>query len=119
MGEALGQGDRMTGGMKPPGLLEGMVGLLIPPASRENVLGDLQERYRSPGQYVVDALSTVPMVAFSRIRRTTDPQILLMEAFALYLAFVTAAWSGDQALLTGEWGLLRLSLPPAVALLVQ
>jgi hypothetical protein len=71
---------------------EAIVAGFVPPASREEVLGDLHERYRSPRQYGVDALCTVPLVILSRIRRTADPQMLLIQAFALYVSFLGAAY---------------------------
>jgi len=102
----------------PPRLLETIIGLSIPPACREPVLGDLHERYRSTGQYLHEAMRTVPLVILSRIRRTTDPQLLLMEAFALYLSFVTPAWwLGPATFLYEDWGLLRLAVPTAVTLM--
>ena len=71
-----------------------------------------------PGlQYATDALSTVPLVILSRIRRTADPQVLLIQAFALYASFLTAAWFKDASLLQAQWGLLRLAIPPGMALL--
>ena len=96
---------------------EMIVGILTPPACREEVLGDLHERYRSPLQYGFDALGAVPLVILSRIRRTADPQVLVMQAFALYLSFLTAARFHDGSLLQAQWGLLRLALPAGIALL--
>ncbi len=101
----------------PSKTAETVLGLLIPPACREQVLGDLHERYTGPRQYLADALSAVPCVVVSRIRRTTDPQVLLMEAFALYLSCVgVARISGQSAFLYEPWGLLRLAIPTAVVL---
>ena len=59
----------------PPKAVEKIVGLLIPPASREEVLGDLFERYTSSGQYILEALLVVPMVIASRIRRNTGQTV--------------------------------------------
>jgi len=101
----------------PPHFLEILVGLFIPPACREEVLGDLHERYTGLAHYVADALSTVPLVILSRIRRTTDFQVLLMEAFAVYLSFWGAARFDDAAFLNARLGLLRLAIPTATALL--
>ncbi|HYL75278.1 MAG TPA: hypothetical protein VEU96_13790 [Bryobacteraceae bacterium] len=102
----------------PPRVAEAIIGWLIPPVCREHVLGDLHERYRSTSQYLHDAMRTVPLVILSRIRRITDPQLLLMEAFALYLSFVIAAWwLGPASFLYEDWGLLRLAIPTAVTLL--
>ena len=96
---------------------ERAVGLLIPPACREEVLGDLHERYMGPSRYFADALTTVPLVILARIRRTTDASVALMEALVLYLAFVGAAKYRDDTLLESPWGLARLAIPSAVTLL--
>ena len=101
----------------PPKIAEALVSALLPPACREDVLGDLQERYNSPGRYAVDALRTLPFLFVSRIRRTADPQLLLIQACAVYLAFTASAWVNDRPLLYGEWGLLRLALPALPAIL--
>ena len=101
----------------PSKAAEALAGWLIPPACREEVLGDLHERYRSPGQYAWDAFSTVPLVIVSRIRRTADPQVVLMQAMALYLSFAGAARLTDRSLLQAPWGLLRLATPAAMTLL--
>jgi hypothetical protein len=115
MGQAMGErGDLM--GATPPKAATVIIGLLIPPACREEVLGDLHERDTSHGQYIWDALSTVPLVIMSRVRRTADPLLVLMQAFVLYLSFVGAAWYHDQTFLHEQSGLLRLALPSAVAL---
>lgn len=53
--------------------LERWVRRLTPPASREEVLGDLAERCRTGRQYLAEALRTLPFVIGSRIRRTTHP----------------------------------------------
>ena len=102
---------------RPSKAAEAMVAVFVPPACREEVLGDLHERYRSPSQYAADVLSTVPLVILSRIRRTADPQVLLMQAFALYVSFLGAAWFKDPALLHQPWGLLRLAIPAGIAML--
>lgn len=54
----------------PPRWLEKLVAALIPPLSREHVLGDLSERYRSPGRYVAEALQALTGVLASQMRRT-------------------------------------------------
>jgi len=120
MGQRVGQTVGEGGGLVTPGpskTAEAFVALLIPPACREEVLGDLHERYTSPGQYVVDVLLTVPMVIVSRIRRTSDPQVRLMQATVLYLSFLGAAWFKDGAFLYAQWGLPRLAVPAGMALL--
>jgi hypothetical protein len=101
----------------PPQWVETLVGITIPPACRETVLGDLHERYTGLPQYLLDALYAVPLVIVSRIRRTTDPQVLLLEAFALCLSFLTAARYKDANFLIEPWGLMRLAIPAAMALI--
>jgi hypothetical protein len=100
----------------PPRWVEMLVGITIPPACRESVLGDLHERYAGLPQYLLDALCAVPLVIVSRIRRTTDPQVRLLEAFVLCLSFLTAARYKDANFLTEPWGLMRLAIPAAMAL---
>jgi len=101
----------------PPRSLERLIGIAIPPACREEILGDLHERYAGLPRYLADSLSTVPLVILSRIRRTTDFQVLLMHAFALYLAFWGAAHLQDAAFPEAPLALLRFALPDAVTLL--
>lgn len=96
---------------------EAIAAILIPPASREEVLGDLYERNTTPRQYVRDALRTVPLVIAGRIRRTSDPGLLAMHAIVLYLCFFGAAWFKVPPLLYERWGLWRLAIPCAAGLL--
>jgi hypothetical protein len=103
----------------PPKPVEALIGLLIPPACREEVLGDLYQRYAGPRQYILDALRAVPLVILSRIRRTTDPAVCLMEALALCLSFLVAAWYIDPVLLSGQRGIWRLAMPVGAALLAM
>jgi hypothetical protein len=99
-------------------MMESVAGFFIPPACREEVLGDLHERFENPRQYFREALCTVPLVILSRIRRTTDPGVLLLEAFALYLSFAaTAIASGFNRFLVEQHGYVRLTLPVLMALL--
>lgn len=86
---------------------------LIPPACREEVSGDFREEGANPGTM----LHAIICIVFSRIRRTTDPVVLLMEALALYTAFAVIAQYQDRALLIDPTGLLRLAIPPAAVLL--
>jgi hypothetical protein len=59
----------------PPRWIEALVSLLLPPACRETVLGDLQERFGKRGGlgrwlgYVGDVVTTVPQVLRSQMRR--------------------------------------------------
>jgi hypothetical protein len=105
----------------PPGpskKLEAFVGLWIPPACREEVLGDLYEKYTGPWQYIALAMCVVPFVILSRIRRTTDVLILLTEALLIYGSFLAAAWYTDRTLLTDRRELLRLVIPTVLNLIV-
>ena len=101
----------------PPKVIEKIAGVLIPPACREEVLGDLRERYAGTVRYIGEALSVIPCVIWSRIRRTTDPLVLLMEAMGSYLTFVLAAWWLDRSLLLDETGYARLAVYPAIRMI--
>jgi hypothetical protein len=102
----------------PSRRLEGFVGSLIPPACREEVLGDLHEKYTGPWQYISLAMCVVPCVILSRIRRTTDLFVLLTDALLIYGSFLAAVWYTDRTSLAGQWGLLRLTIPTVVNLAV-
>jgi hypothetical protein len=94
----------------PPKIIQ----LLIPPACREEVLGDLREESAGLGKM----LHTAFYVLLSRVRRTSDPVVLLMEALALYTAFVVVAGWTQPVLLFDPAGLLALAIPPAAMLVV-
>jgi hypothetical protein len=59
----------------PPSWMQSAVSVLLPPAYREPVLGDLQERFGQRGArarwlgYVADVATTVPQVLRSQMRR--------------------------------------------------
>jgi hypothetical protein len=101
----------------PTKTAETVVAFFVPPACREEVLGDLYERFRSPGQYWLDAIRAVPLVIASRVRRTSAPQAVATLALAVYAAFLGAAFFWDRAFLHEQWGLLRLAVPVAPVLL--
>jgi len=71
----------------PPVRLESAIGLVVPPVAREHVLGDLAERYSSSGQYVLDALRTVPSVVVSQIRRTSYFLLWPLIGLGMVIAF--------------------------------
>ncbi len=102
----------------PSKIAETLVYWLLPPACREEVLGDMRERNRNSAQYLVEATWTVPSVICSRIRRTTDAVLTLMVAVSMYTAFVMSAWWLDPALLFREYGFARVSIPLAIFLVV-
>jgi hypothetical protein len=103
----------------PPKIAEIIVGCLLPPACREETLGDMRERYRSAWSYFVEALQVVPLMIYSRIRRTTDAVVALMEVASMYTAFVVVAKWVNPTLIVADDGLARLAIPPAVVLAVM
>src|SRR5579862_6516694 len=68
----------------PPKFLESLVRRLLPPAVREQVLGDLHERYESPLGYIADAASVVPAAVFGQLRRSTPIPLRLLETVIIY-----------------------------------
>lgn len=102
----------------PPKILERIATLLIPPACREEVLGDLHERCTSSWSYFKDALIAIPCVIASRIRRIVDPPVLLLQAVVVYHSFLVAAWiaGGGLGRFLDEWELWRLAIPSAAVL---
>lgn len=104
---------------RPPQVMEAVVFWLTPPACREEVLGDLHELFTGPWQYAAEAIRTVPLVIMSRVRRTTDAALLLLESLALFLALVAAArWLATPSFLIGQEGYLKLGILVAIALVV-
>jgi hypothetical protein len=75
----------------PPVLIESVVRLLLPAPTREHVLGDLAERYSTPGRYVGEALRTVPFVIVSQIRRTSQFALAPLVVLVLFQGFSTGA----------------------------
>ncbi len=68
----------------PHPLIERSIARLVPPLAREAVMGDLAERFRSPPQYLAEAFSTLPLVIFGQIRRTTTLAVVGLEAVILF-----------------------------------
>jgi hypothetical protein len=102
--------------MPVPLWMESVMRLLLPPACREHVLGDLHERNASARQYVAEALSVIAPVIVSTIRRTTDFNVLTMEALAIYASYSTAAWYLRQRVfLYEDLGFARLAIPTTLA----
>lgn len=99
-------------------MIEKSVGIFIPPACREEVLGDLRERNDGVQLFIYDALRTVPFVILSRVRRTTDSVVLLMQAFCCYVSYLTAAWVFAPSMIAKQEGLLRLAIPCTIALVM-
>lgn len=99
IGEDLGGAVRITKRQthsRPPAVLEGMVRLFIPPASREHVMGDLAERYLSPRHYLADALRAVPFVIASCVRRTCNVPhmgiLAILLWFGVFYGRLQASW---------------------------
>jgi hypothetical protein len=72
---------------RPPVLIDRIARALIPPAAREAIVGDLWERYRSPLNFLSEALKVMPHVVASQIRRTFNLPMLGIQAFAFFWAF--------------------------------
>ena len=98
----------------PSEITEAIVGWLVPPACREEVLGDMRERRRSSIQNILEATHTIPCVIYGRIRRTTDAVVAVTEAASMYAAFVVVAWRLDHAVIFDERGFVLLAIPPAI-----
>lgn len=103
-------------GTRPHPLVERLAGALLPPARREDVLGDLHERCTSMSGYVLEAAATIPLVVWSQVRRATGPSVLVAQAAALVSAMVIAAWLVEPATAARSGLLLRLLLPAGLAL---
>lgn len=99
----------------PPRRLETMVAALTPPARREEVLGDLYERYAGPARYMRDAVRTVPLVLASEIWRSTNPGAVLLEALALYFSFFVGM-ARDRSPFLEHPVFLRILFPVLAAL---
>jgi len=103
----------------PSKVAETIAGWLLPPACREEILGDMRERYRSGAAYFFEALHLIPSMVYSRICRTADPVVALMEGLSMFTAFVIAARSFDAALIFAPDGYARLAIPAVVVLAVM
>jgi hypothetical protein len=53
----------------PSALIEAVVAACLPASRREEILGDLHERFQSPTQYSHDALGAIVCMAVSRVTR--------------------------------------------------
>jgi hypothetical protein len=84
---------------------------------QEEVHGDLCERYSSPWQYLSDAAATILLVLWSQVRRTSDGRLVLAEASALALSFLSGAGQFENpSFFSGTAAWLCLSVPCFVAL---
>lgn len=94
----------------PSARLERLTALLFPAVVREEVLGDLYERYQSPRQYMAAALGLAPLLLLSRVRRTAEVQLTATVALLVYLSYLGAAW------LSGSPDAWEAALPAAVTI---
>jgi hypothetical protein len=99
---------------RPPVLIDAVVRILIPPAAREAVAGDLWERYSSPLHYALEALRVLPFVIASQMRRTSNLPLLGIVAFTFFVCFGGFAINGST-LDVPRW--LRAAIP-TIAVLV-
>ncbi|HEV3039193.1 MAG TPA: serine hydrolase [Candidatus Angelobacter sp.] len=81
---------------RPSKTAETIVAVFVPPTCREEVLGDLHERYRSPGQYALDAMRTVPLVIYSRTIRAkfTRARREIMSSKTAAIVVAMLIWIG-------------------------
>jgi hypothetical protein len=103
---------------QPPELAENLVGWFLPPACREEVLGDLCESYENVLQYVRDAATVIPRVVLSQIRRNTGAWSFLLTACGV--CYSVAAGVVQLSLDGNPSALLRVAIPviPAVLILL-
>jgi hypothetical protein len=71
---------------RPPKLLELILSALLP----EEVLGDLQQRYRSLGQYLLDLTTVVPVILMIQLKQFGNWKVI----FAVLVAFLIGLVSG-------------------------
>lgn len=102
----------------PSEIMEAIVGCLLPPACREEVMGDLRERHQRSASWLAEAMHVVPAVIYSRICRTMDAVVTLMMLLGMFTAFVFAAWSIGRELLFDDRGFIRLMIPSAICIAV-
>ena len=99
----------------PPELISRAVGILIPSCVREEVTGDLCERYKSPMQYTKEVVAMLPHLIASQIRRNTNVPMFGVQAFLLFFCFGGSVAAGDVAAIdVPRW--LRAAVPTLVAL---
>lgn len=87
---------------------------MFPAAVREDVLGDLYERYSTPARYIASAANLAPRLLLSRIRRTADPRLTLLAFCLIYSYSLAAAW-----IFSVEASLAALATPAAFAVVTM
>jgi hypothetical protein len=98
---------------RPSRWLEWLAGRLVPPASREHVLGDLAESTKSDRAYAAQLGSLLPRVLWTQIRRRATVGFILTNAVftGIALAIALAALSPSFA---GSPRLIRVAIPWAI-----
>lgn len=76
------QRDRVSN--PSPGLVGRLIQMVLPPASREAVMGDLAESYRSPGQLAAEGLRSVPPLVAEQARRASRLPVIGLQLFILF-----------------------------------
>jgi hypothetical protein len=103
----------------PPRLLERAITPLIPAMVREEIAGDLWERFQSPARYIAEAAAILPFVIFSQARRATLAPLFALQAFTIFAAF----GGFEPTLRTGHMAMwqraLTAALPALTALLLR
>lgn len=103
----------------PPPRLEKLVSRLLPPVVREEVAGDLWERFRSPGHYLAEAAATLPFLIMSQARRQTNGPLFLLQAFTLLTSFGGFQPVSQAGAIPMSLRALIATIPALVALLLR
>ena len=104
--------------MKPTrmSVIECAVGVLIPSACRQHVLGDLRERNETTPTFVLDVLRVLPYTIWSRVRRTTSLRLFTWQAVGLGMGFLAAAFKYAPFRVVDSVGVVRIVIPISAAL---
>ena len=102
---------------RPRPLAERIIAALLPASRRDEVMGDLQERFESTRQYLLDASQAVPLVIWSQVRRTTNLARLGAQATGMLAALLLAsAFLAPDLVLQPTFG-WQILVPAGIALL--
>ena len=74
--------------MRPSKLAQAIVAFFLPKDRREEVLGDLYERYRSPAQYAWEAVRVILCVRLSELFRRGEITMNMKTVLAILGAFL-------------------------------
>jgi hypothetical protein len=107
----------MTAG--PPAALERALLWVIPPQVREEVAGDLWERYRSVPGYLADLIRTLPWIVASQGRLATEPSLFLLISFTLVASLGGLEPGRAEVGVSVPLKALATALPSLVTLLLR